>query len=309
MTARIATLDDLLARAGVGLEALEAVRAASGDMPADETDAGVQAVRRLEAALADTTTHEWDGRRLRLRNLDGTYGEYVNMEGLRKEIAFVDGGGRGVKSAAIIDLRTKRRLGTVLAPGHASSPGMSGCAVRGGVEDGRPVVDVYLLQGDSRGTVYVFKAGFGGAVDTGESFSTVSRPDGLAITEQDPNQLLVLDDSSNTVNAFGLGGGAQLSTINLGAGDWEGISSIGDRVYVLENMDRMDGAPLATMKVWGLDGTRYAGEDLELDVALLTNENRVRNPRGIAVTEDNIFVSCQFTHETPSVMSHKYIIY
>ena len=73
MTARIATLDDLLGRAGVGLEALaqaaapderevdgerlgaalDAVRAASGEMPADETDVGVQAVRRLEAALAD----------------------------------------------------------------------------------------------------------------------------------------------------------------------------------------------------------------------------------------------------------------
>ena len=73
MTARIATLDDLLARAGVGLDALAqaaapddrsvkggqlgaalaAVRAASGEMPVDEADPGVKAVRRLEAAVAD----------------------------------------------------------------------------------------------------------------------------------------------------------------------------------------------------------------------------------------------------------------
>ena len=142
---------------------------------------------------------------------------------------------------------------------------------------------------------------FGGSTYDGESFNTtIASPDGLAITEQDPNQLLVLDDSSNTVGAFGLGGGAQLSTINLGAGSWEGISSIGDRLYVLDARSATDGDPLAVMKVWGLDGTRYAGEDLDLDVTLLTNETGVREARGIAVTADNIFVVCEFTYLTPN---------
>ena len=40
------------------------------------------------------------------------------------------------------------------------------------------------------------------------------------------------------------------------------------------------------LKVWGLDGTRYAGEDLDLDVTLLANETGVREARGIAVTAD-----------------------
>ena len=122
--------------------------------------------------------------------------------------------------------------------------------------------------GAIRAGLFTFgKPGSAAAYD-GESFSTISSPNGLAITEQDPNQLLVLDDSSNTVNAFGLGGGAQLSTINLGAGSWEGLSSIGDRVYVLEERSTTDGDPLAVMRVWGLDGTRYAGEVLDLDVTL-----------------------------------------
>ena len=40
--------------------------------------AGLDAnAKLLTHQLPYTTTHEWDGRRLRLRNLDGTYGEYV----------------------------------------------------------------------------------------------------------------------------------------------------------------------------------------------------------------------------------------
>ena len=60
------------------------------------------------------------------------------------------------------------------------------------------------------------------------------------------------------------------------------------------------------MKVWGLDGTRYASEDLDLDVTLLANETGVREARGIAVTGDNIFVNCEVTYNVPGVIGGSY---